>query len=70
MSLGAAEKAGVPLERAVAGVEGRGRPPHLPLAFLALPEQRLGPVPGPQTPGPRGPQALSAAPRLPALRAL
>lgn len=33
---------------------------------LALAEQWSGPEPGPQTPGPGSPQALSAAPRLPA----
>lgn len=44
--------------------------PPLPLAFLALAEQWPGPEPGPQTLGSSGPQALSAAPRLPALPAL
>lgn len=54
----------------------RGGPPPgaqlspLPLAFLALAERWPGPEPGSQTPGSRGPQALSAAPRLPALPAL
>ena len=57
------------------GAEGRGPPPGaqpspLPLAFLALAEGWPRPEPGSQTPGPRGPQALSAAPRLPALPTL
>lgn len=46
------------------------QPPPLSLAFLALAEQWGGPEPGPQTPGSRGPQALSAAPRLPAFPSL
>ena len=57
------------------GAEGRGPPPGaqpspLPLAFLALAEGWPRPEPGSQTPGPRGPQALSTAPRLPALPTL
>lgn len=57
--------------RSVAGSAGR-RPatrhtaPSPPSCTPALPEPWLGPEPGPQTQGPRGPQALSAAPGLPA----
>lgn len=62
----------VPREELWLGVKRRGLPPGaqlppLPLALLALAVQWPRPKPGPQTPGPRGPQALTTAPRLPVL---
>lgn len=57
------------------GAEGEGPPPGaqpspLPLAFLALAEQVARPGARVPNSGVQGPQALSAAPRLPALPTL